>query len=451
MKRRSLLALGASAALLAACRNGSTGGSRSDRPLEIWWSEGYYPEEVDAIQLIANRWQKRVGVDVNLSLFSEADLISRASAAARGGPQPDILYGYGLGNMGVPRLAWEGLLADLSEQVEPLKAELLPGILQSVTYHNRRDRNRAIYAIPISQQSVNIHYWSDLLAQARIGTAIPSGWTAFWSFWKEAQAGLRRRGFADVYGMGLPMSTLANDTSDIFEYILEAHGAVLVGSTGQLRTNDPQVIRSVVSALADYTSHYRDGSVPPGSVAWSDADNNANFLGGLSLMTLNPTLSIPGSQVADELTYYQRLSSSPWPQTLSGEPMPSIPLVNQLVVFARSPRLSLAKEFVTELLQAANLSLFLKGSQGRFLPVIKPLLDQSFWKGDQDPHMSTARQVLDRRRQPYTVLNPAYSEVLRQKVWGKAIQAVAQNRLPVTQAADDAMKTIEAIFHDWWR
>jgi multiple sugar transport system substrate-binding protein len=451
MKRRDLLALGASAALLAACGSKSTGGSRSDRSLEIWWSEGYYPEEIDAIQLITNRWKKRAGADVNLTFLSENDLISRASAAVRGGPRPDILYGYGLGNMEVPRLAWAGLLADLTEQIEPLKAELLPGILQSITYQNRRDRRQAVYAIPLSQQSVNIHYWSDLLAEARIGTAIPSGWTAFWSFWKEAQAALRRRGFADVYGMGLPMSFLATDTSDIFEYILEAHGTVLVGSNGQLRTDDPQVRRSVVAALADYTSHYRDGSVPPGSVTWSDAGNNISFLSGLSLMTLNPTLSIPGSQVADELTYYKRLESSPWPQTLSGEPMPSIPLVNQLVVFAAAPRLDLAKDFVANLLQTANLSLFLRGSHGRFLPVIKPLLDQPFWKGDQDPHMSMARQVLARRRQPYTVLNRAYSQVMRQKVWGKAVQAVAQDRLPVALAADDAMKTIETIFHDWWR
>jgi hypothetical protein len=40
---------------------------------------------------------------------------------------------------------------------------------------------------------------------------------------------------------------------------------------------------------------------------------------------------------------------------------------------------------------------------------------------------------------------------MNQMIWGKAIQAVAEKRLPVAQAADDAMKAIGVIFQKWWQ
>jgi multiple sugar transport system substrate-binding protein len=451
MKRRSFLITGMTSALLAACGRTSMIGGSSNRPLEIWWTEGYYPEEADAIELIVNRWKEQSRADVKLSFFNETEIVARAIAAGRGGPHPDILYGYGLSSMALPQLARQGLLADQSRIVDPLEADFLPGVLRSVTYRNQRTNQSSVVGMPISMQFANIHYWEDLLAEAQMGVGIPGDWEAFWSLWSEAQGRLRRRGFADVYGIGLPMSPLANDTTEIFEYFLQAHGANLVDASGKLMIDDLGLHKKVVSALSDYTDQYRDGFVPPEAVDWSDADNNISFLSSLSLMIANPTLSIPGSQMSDELTYVKRLKSTAWPKTLSGRPMNAIPRMNSVVIFADSPRYREAESFISYLVRPANVATLLKGASGRFLPVLKSLWNQPDWAGSDDPHLRVARESLRHTQLPLNVLNPAYSEVMHQMIWGKAIQAVAEKRLPVAQAADDAMKAIGVIFQKWWQ
>jgi multiple sugar transport system substrate-binding protein len=49
----------------------------------------------------------------------------------------------------------------------------------------------------------------------------------------------------------------------------------------------------------------------------------------------------------------------------------------------------------------------------------------------------------------YTALNPAYSEVGEQRIWGQAIFAVAQGNLSPEQAADIAINQIKNIFTQW--
>lgn len=451
MKRRNFLATGIAAASLAACGRTPLNGGFSNKPLEIWWSEGYYPEEADAIELIVNRWREKTGVDVKLQFFSETEIIARSVAAARGGPHPDVLYGYGVSSMVLPHLVKNGLLQDQSDFVAPLKSDFLPGVLRSVTFTNPQTNKQSVYAIPLCQQFVNLHYWDDLLAEAQLGNNIPPDWTAFWSLWAQAQGRLRTRGFSDVYGVGLPMSPRANDTSEIFEYFLQAYGAKLVNDQGRLVLDDLAIRQATVAALADYTREYVDGFVAPGAVDWSDADNNISFLSSLSLMTANPSLSIPGSQVSDRLTYVKRLKSVAWPNTLDGRVMNAIPRMNSVVVFAGSSRRNEAEDFVSNLLRTPNLALFLKGTMGRFLPVAHSLWNLEGWKNSDDPHLRIARDSLSHTQLPFNVLNPAYSEVMIQRVWGQAIHAVAVKQLPVAQAADDAMKSIESIFDAWWR
>lgn len=452
--RRQLLYLGAGAMLLAGCRTTAPSSlTRSGRPLEIWWSEGYYPEEADAIEAIVSDWQQRSGGRVRLSFFSESAIESKVSSIARGGPQPDVLYGYGINETALPLLAWKGLLADLSAQLKPLTSQLVEGVMQSVSYRNNLTGQRGIYAAPVAQQACNIHYWRDLLAELDISSdlspKIPQSWQDFWLFWQRAQPLLRLKGFTDIYGIGLPMSPLASDTSNIFEYFLQAHSAALLDNQGRLQVEDQGVRERITSALSDYVSSYLKGFVPPDASQWSDADNNISFLSSLSLMTMNPTLSIPGSQTADEITYNERIRTLPWPQRLDGKQMEAILSVKQLVVLKACPDLDLARDFVSFFLQPDNTDRFLQGGQGRFLPVLRPLLKSPVWSNPQDPHLRVALEILKRRRVSNSVLNPAYSEVFKQNIWGTAIHAIVKDKIPVGQATEDAINSIRRIFEQW--
>ena len=456
MKRRDFIAIGVAGGLLASCKSlglpGAGGINQSKHDLEVWWSEGYYPEETDAIETIFANWQRITGNKLNLSFFSENELAAKARSAIDGGPTPDLLYGYGINDTVVPILSYNNQLVALDEVVKPIKDDLLPGVIDGVTYLNKQTKNKSIYAIPISQHSVNLHYWKDLVEEAFGGNEqnkkIPNEWNAFWDYWHASQKALRQKGYDEIYGMSLPMSNLARDTSYIFEFFLEAHNAKILTPSGKLNVEDPVTRQKIISAINDYTSNYEDKFVPPKATSWSDADNNINFLSSLSVMTSNPTLSIPGSQLSDEIAYFERLGSLPWPNKLDGSPMQSFLSVKQAIVF-NSSNVAKAKDLLAYLLKTENLSRYVEGSQGRFLPTTKSIMAMPFWHNAKDVHISTAIQNLKSSKIPGWILNPAYSEVISKNIWGKAIEAVATGSLSTDKAVDGAITEIRTIFAGW--
>jgi multiple sugar transport system substrate-binding protein len=456
MKRRDFIAIGVAGGLLASCKSlglpGSGNTKQAQHDLEVWWSEGYYPEETDAIETIFANWQHSTGNKVNLTFFSENELAAKARSAIDGGPTPDLLYGYGINDTVVPVLSYNDKLVALEEVVKPIKADLLPGVLDGVTYLNKRTNIKSVYAVPISQHSVNLHYWKDLVEEAFGGTdkktRIPHQWKEFWDFWQTCQRSLRQKGYDEIYGMALPMSNLARDTSYIFEFFLEAHDAKIVTQAGKLNVEDAGTRQRIINAINDYTSNYKKKYVPPKATSWADPDNNINFLSSLSVMTANPTLSIPGSQLSDEIAYFERLGSLPWPNKVDGSPMQSFISVKQAIVF-NSSNVDKAKDLLAYVLKTENLSRYVEGSQGRFLPTTKSIMAMPFWHNTKDIHITTAIQNMKASKVPAWILNPAYSEVIAKNVWGEAIEAVATNTSSTEKAVDAAITEIRTIFAGW--
>ena len=457
MKRRDFIAIGVAGGLLASCKSlglpGAGGINQSKHDLEVWWSEGYYPEETDAIETIFANWQRLTGNKINLSFFSENELAAKANSAIDGGPTPDLLYGYGINDTVVPVLSYNNQLVALDEVVKPIQDDLLPGVIDGVTYLNKQTKNKSIYAIPISQHSVNLHYWKDLVEEAFGGNdqnkKIPNEWNAFWDYWHASQKALRQKGYDEIHGMSLPMSGLARDTGYIFEFFLEAHNANILTPSGKLNVEDPVIRQKIISAVNDYTRNYKDKYVPPKATSWSDADNNINFLSSLSVMTSNPTLSIPGSQLSDEIAYFERLGSLPWPNKLDGSPMRSFISVKQAVVFKGS-NVAKAKDLLAYLLKTENLSRYVEGSQGRFLPTTKSIMAMPFWHNTKDVHIATAIQNLKSSKKSGKTLNSAYCDVINKNIWGKAIEAVATGSLSTEKAVDGAITEIRTIFAGWY-
>ena len=438
---------------VTACDSLSSAGQFSDQDstLQIWWSEGYYPEETETIRRAVAAWSEESEIEVELVVYSEKDLIQQSESAIAAGNPPDILYGYSLEFSLIPRLAWNGELTDTSDIIEPLKPLYNPEALESVYYQNHKAGKRSYYAVPISQQTTHIHYWKDLLAEANLSSEqIPTEWSDFWSFWPQVQETLRRQGQADeLYSMGIPMSTAATDTFYQFEQFLEAYDVKLLDSEGQLLIDDPQVKVGIVKALEAFTHFYKQRYVPPNALDWGDPDNNVTFLSRLTLMTPNPTLSIPGSQRQDEITYRQRMATVEWPHKPSGKPMRYVASTKQVAIFAGSKQLKAAKEFVAYLVEPKILAAYIEGAQGRFFPIMPELLQASFWSDSSDPHISVAARQFKSIRPLYTVLSPAYSQVQAENIWGQAIRSVAANGVSAEAAADMAISEIKRIFAEW--
>ena len=202
--------------------------------LVVWWEEGWYPEEDRAVAELVAAFEAKTGRDVEL-VRQPHDARAEVTAALEAGRPPDFLWGLG-GTAGlVGRWALEGRLADLTEAVGPLREMFDADALEHATLPNARTGGRALYALPMGRSSNHVHVWTGLLERAGFTLAdIPTEWGAFWSFWcDKVQPAVRKAlGRDDVWGVALPMSREAGDTStglEQFAWALTPHRPLPAG------------------------------------------------------------------------------------------------------------------------------------------------------------------------------------------------------------------------------
>lgn len=414
--------------------------------LDIWWDKGYVLEEDEAIQQLINNWKQKSGRKAKLSFYTPDEIVQKAKRASQAGKTPDILFS---SRAEYPRLAWEGKLADVSEVVEPVKSLYYPIALEAAHLYDNVDKKQSYYAVPLHQATIHIFYWKDLLKQAGLSDRnIPKSWNAFWDFWKKAQDRLQSQQKQEIYGLGMPVSIGASDTYYLFEQILEAYNVELLNQQGQLLVDDPTVRQGITESLKWYAQLYQQGYVAPAAVRWLDPDNNRNLLNRVVVMTPNPTLSIPIALRQDPNTYRNKLGILEFPNKPNGKPMRHLVSVRQVVVFAESKNKEVAKDFLTYLIQPETIGEYLKSGGGRYLPAMMPAVKDPFWTSPADPHISTATKtlILGPTRLFYNVRTPAYSLVLEENVWGKALYRIVVDGMSPQQAASEAIERIKQIF-----
>ena len=320
--------------------------------------------------------------------------------------------------------------------------------LEAACLYNNVEKKRSYYAVPLHQATIHIFYWRDLLQP--IGhDNIPHEWNAFWEFWKQAQNKLRSQQ-TEIYGLGLPMSIGASDTYYVFEQILEAYNVQILDAQGQLQI-DPLVRQGIIDSLDWYATLYQQRYVPPTAVKWLDPDNNRSLLNRDVVMTPNPTLSIPIALRQDPDTYRNKLGILEFPNKPNGQPMRHLVSIRQAVVFAESKNQEAAKDFLAYLTQPEVLESYLESAGGRYLPVTISAREDPFWTDPENPHLSTASQTLSHgQTRPFSsAQNPAYSLVLQENVWGKALERIIIDGVSPEQAADEAITHINEIFDEW--
>lgn len=424
---------------------------QSPTVLRIFWNQGFYAEEDQALQKAIANWEQQSHTKVELSLFSSDDILNQAVIALENNDPPDILFAHRADYTLQPRWALEGKLADVSDVVRSVEKQYSQTALDAANLYNKTTRQRSYYGVPIELQTIHVHYWRDLLEQINQKDAdIPNDWQGFWQFWQRSQQQIRQQG-ESIYGLGLPLSPKASDTFFLFEQLLEAYNIELLDEQGKLRSNDPAVRQGLVTVLTWLTQLYSDGYVPKAALNWVDSDNNVTFLNHTALMTVNSSLSIPASQRADPKVYTQQLVTRPFPNKPNGSPMNYLVSVKQAVIFANSQNAIAAKDFLTYLIQPDRLNTYIEESLGRWFPVMPASLQNSFWKESQDPHISAGiKQFKQHPTRPfYHVLNPAYSQVQAENVWGSAMHRVVIDRQSPEVAVDEAIARIDQIFTDW--
>ncbi len=432
----------------------TTKSAQETTELNIWWEQGFNLEEDEALRTVVNNWQELTGNKVKLSFFTNDELTAKAERAVIVNHPPDLMISIKGDRILYPRLAWQGKLEDISDIIEPIKDSYPENILQGITYYSSSEDKRSYYGVPIFQATLFIYYWQKLLASIGLDSKdIPHDWQGFWQFWQQAQQKLKTEQNKDIYGLGLSISgdEIASDTHDLFEQVLEAYDISPFNAQGELAIDRPEVRQGIIQCLNWYAQLYRQNYIPPDAVKWSNIDNNRNLLNRLVLMTPNTSLSIPATVRQDRDTYYNKLGILKFPNKPSGKPMRYLFSIVQAVIFKDSPHNSLAKDFLRYFIQPPVTIDYLKATGSRYQPVQKSVWSDPFWQDTQDPYIATATEVLTagQTRLSHVVEHPAYSQVLAENVWGKALTQVTANQVNPEQAADEAIVRIKEIFEQW--
>lgn len=418
--------------------------------LSIWWEKGFALEEDEALQQVVDTWQEQTSNPIKLSFYTTDDLAARAQRALQAGNPPDLMMSHSAEHSINPRLAWQGKLVDVSSVIEPIRDTYPRDVLDGVRFYNNVEKKRSYYAVPFSQTAMHPFYWRDLVKQAGFDDRnFPQNWDEYWNTWKQIQDKLRQQG-QNIYSLGFPLSLGSADADHFFEQVLEAFDVRVLNAEGQLQVDDSTVRQRIMDSLGWITQFYQQGYVPPDAVKWLSPDNNNNLLNRAVVMTPNATLSIPTAVYQDQDTYLNKLGTLELPNKPNGQPMRYVVLHRQIVVFADAKQHDTAKQFLSYLLNADTLGPYLKAS-GRNLPVTQPVWDDPFWTNPADPHLSiTSKVLLQGQTRPfYSAYHPAYSVVIEEEIWTRAINRILLEKIPVEQAADEAIDKIKQTFDQW--
>ncbi|MEA5596324.1 ABC transporter substrate-binding protein [Rivularia sp. UHCC 0363] len=432
--------------------------SFNENTLDIWWDKGFNPEEDEALRQLVHNWENKTGKKINLLFYTTDSLGDKIRRSLKAGNPPDIVMSFKAERSPNFRLAWDNKLVDVSEIINPVENLYPKAVLQTVNLYNNAEKKRSYYAVPIHQGTMHIYYWRDLLAEVgRSEKDIPKEWDAFWDFWKQVQDDLRDKNkstgnnTSKIYSLGFTLSPEAGDTYYLFEQILEAYDVEIISSEGKLLIDDKKVRQGIIKVLKWYQDFYQQGYIPPAALKWLNPDNNRSILNREIVMTPNSTLSIPVAVRQDADIYQNKLGILEFPNKPNGQPMRHLTMAEQAVILAESKNQKLAKDFLKYVVRTDVMKDYLTKAGGRNSPVLEPVWQDGFWTNPNDPHISKATKTFTEGRIRYFYIsqNPAYSRVLDQNVWGKAINRVIVDKISPEQAADEAITEIKLIYQEW--
>ena len=294
--------------------------------LVVWWDEGYYAEESEAVAEVIAAFEQGSGKQVELVLYPQDELPDKIEAALEAGEPPDFAFGFDL-NEHDARWAFEDRLVDISDAIGHFSDLFDPDALASVTWLNARDRPKgAVRAAdgPHDQPRPRLEEPSGALRATSSRTSRASGMRSGHS--GATKCNRRCAGPRAVTTSGAsasPCQARHSTPGSSSIQFLGAYEADYVTPDGHLVIDDPEIRRRLIKAMDSYTAVYRKGCTPPDSLTWGNPGNNEQFLAQAVVMTPNKTLSIPNALKRERPDdYYENTATIEWPLGPSGEPFP---------------------------------------------------------------------------------------------------------------------------------
>jgi multiple sugar transport system substrate-binding protein len=417
---------------------------------QVWWVQGFVPEEDAAFLKLVADYQKQSGNKINYSIVPFAPLRQKIISAITSGVVPDLIYA--TPPEVVPLQAWEGRLVDVTDVVETQKSKFLDIALASANCYNNVEKRRSYYGIPFEGAVVPFHIWGSLVEKAGYKVSdIPDKWDAFIDFFKPIQKKLQEQGMRHTYACGFVVSTIGNDPTNTFQQFMIAYGGEnIVTKDGKFNGADPQVHEAVVKAVERLSGLFKDGYIPPSSINWNDADDNNAFHSKLCVMDFDGTLSTELAMLKKQAAELKQVVTRGLPQTNDGKRMKPQFGSNCMIVPKGAKNEETAKDFAKYLIEPKVNAEYLKGGLGRWLPVFPELVKNDPWWTDPEQDSHRPPYVEEAFGGPvlpfYYIYNPAWAQVRAEHPFNVAMHDVTAGGMTPQAAVEKAFKRIDEIF-----
>ena len=420
----------------------------ADATAEVWWTQGFIPEEDESIKKIVADYEKASGNTIELSIMPFAPQRQKIVSAVTSGVVPDLFWN----NPGeiIALHAWDDKLVDVSDVIETQREEFTETALLNVNCYNSVEKKRSFYGVPLTMDVLPNHIWQPLVEKAGYKIEdIPKTWDAFYDFFKEVQKKLRAQGVRNVYGMGLNVTTNGGDPNNVFNYFLIAYGGQdIVTKDGKLHLDDPKVKEAVIKALTYPATAYKEGFVPPGAINWNDADDNNALHAKQIVMDLDGTISSEVAVIHKEQDY-KDLVTMGLALSNDGKPVPSQAGCVSCLIPKGAKNVAVAKDFLKYLIQPKVNDEYLKTGLARRVPAMPSIVKgDPWWLDPADPHrVAYVNQALLGPTTPqFWVYNPAFAQVQNEHVFPTGWAEIAKDGVAPQAAAEKAFKRVEEIF-----
>jgi multiple sugar transport system substrate-binding protein len=415
---------------------------------EVWWTQGFVPEEDVAIKKIVSDYEKASGNTVELSIVPFAPLRQKIVSAVTSGVVPDLFRQSP--DESIALLAWNDKLVDMTDVIETQKEEYTETALLNTYCYNSVEKKRSFYGAPDITAACPNHVWRPLVEKAGYKIEdIPKTWDAYYDFFKDVQKKLREQRVRNVYGLGLQVTTNGNDPNNVFNYFLVAYGGQdVVTKDGKLHLDDPKVREAAIKALTYPATAYKEGFVPPGAVNWNDADDNNAFHAKQIVMDLDGTISTEVAVLSQgKKDEYEDIVTMGLPLSNDGKPVPTQIVSGCSLIPKGAKNIAVAKDFVKYSIQPKVANERLKTGLGRSIPAMPSIVKNDPW-WFADPHRAAYVQqgLLGPTVPQFWAFNPAYAQVQNEHAWSAAWIDIMQGGMTPQAAAEKAFKRVEEIF-----
>jgi multiple sugar transport system substrate-binding protein len=412
----------------------------------VWWVQGFAQEEDVSFKKIIADYEKASGNTIDYSIIPYAPERQKIVSAMTSGAVPDLFQNNPFEIVAL--FAWDDKLVDVSDVVATQKEEYTEAALLSAYCYNRVEKRRSFYGVPYTASVSANHIWRSLVQKAGYTIEdIPKTWDDYYGFFKGVQKKLREQGLRNVYGLGFQVTTNGVDPNSTFNYFLIAYGGQnIVTKDGKLHLDDPQVREAAIKALTYPTTAYKEGFVPPSAINWNDADDNNAFHAKTIVMDLDGSISTEVA-IFNKKEEYDDIVTMGLALSNDGRPVPSQARTTCGLIPKGAKNVTVAKEFLTYLIEPKVVNEYLKVGLGRNIPCMPSIVKGDPW-WFADPHRKayTTQALLGPTIADYWAFNPAYAQVQTEHVWPNGWADIMQNGMAPQAAAEKAFKRVEEIF-----